>query len=143
MERQAPYTLSQTEQADLPARIQAVLKLHRGAQNAITGLKIARLLGYRSDRKIRLVIQDLIASGHAIAASVSQPVGYYLIETPKEAKSYSAVLRSRAVQTFKRMREFERAAQIVFAIPPEPFQPNLFPIDTAEAMRQADDNEMW
>ena len=143
MERQAPYKLTQTEQADLPAKIQAILKNHSGAQHAITGLKIARLLGYRSDRKIRVVIQSLIASGHAIAASVGQPVGYYLIETPGEARAYAAVLRSRAVHTFKRMREFEMAAQLVFAIPPEPFQPTLFSIDTAEAMRQADDNEMW
>jgi hypothetical protein len=127
VERQAPYTLSQTERADLPARIQAVLKHHQGAQNAITAIRIARLLGYHDDRKVRLAIQALITSGHAIAANVSKrPLGYYLVQTPEEAKAYSRTLRSRAVQTFKRMRAFELAAQRVFAIPPEPFQPALF-----------------
>ena len=130
MERPSPYKLSQTEQAGLPAQIQAILKHHRGAQHAITAIRIARQLGYHDDRKVRLAIQALITSGHAIAANVSKkPLGYYLVQTPEEAKAYSRTLRSRAVHTFKRMREFEMAAQLVFAIPPEPFQPALFEME--------------
>lgn len=140
METRANYTLTRIEEKDLPDRIMAILSEHRGSGNAITGLRIAKRLGYRNDRKVRLVIQQLIAEGKPIAASVSEPVGYYLVQTRDEAEAYAAVLRSRATKTFERMRDFQRAIEVEFGVP---YQPFLLPVDIIEAIRQSDEREMW
>jgi hypothetical protein len=119
------------EERDLPALITAILEQHKGSANAITGLRIAKQLGYRNDRQVRLVIQGLIADGRPIAASVSDPVGYYLVQTREEAEAYAAVLRSRAVKTFERMRDFQAAIKNEFGIP---LQPLLLPVDALEVI---------
>ena len=139
MERRATYTLSQTEEADLPAKVTAILERHT-SRNPITGKCIARLLHYRDDRKVRIIIQRLISEGKPIAASVRAPMGYYLISSPKEAEDYVATLRSRASKTFRRLHDVQQAVKKSFGVP---YQPLLFPIDTAEVMRQADENETW
>jgi hypothetical protein len=145
METKAAYTLTQVEERDLPARIMEMLSEHKGIGNAITGLRIARRFGYRNDRKVRMVIQQLIAEGKPIAASVSEPVGYYLVQTRDEAEAYEAVLRSRATKTFERLRDFQRAINNEFGVPLQPFliPVDTGPIDTAQAIRDADAREMW
>jgi hypothetical protein len=140
MEPKVHYTLTKVEERNLPTRIMEILGEHKGIGNAITGIRIARRFGYRNDRKVRLVIQQLIAEGKPIAASVSEPVGYYLVQTRDEAEAYAAVLRSRATKTFERLRDFQRAIKNEFGVP---YQPILLPVDTAEAIRNADANEMW
>jgi hypothetical protein len=83
-------------------------------------------LGYKDDRKVRMVIQQLIADGHPIAASTtSKTVGYYLVETRQEAEAYAASLRSRAVKTFERLRDFERAVEKTYGVPYQPLLLNL------------------
>jgi hypothetical protein len=114
--------LTEIEAKEIPERLIDILTRHKGVRNAITGAKLSRMFGHRNDRKIRMVIQQLIADGKPIAASVSDPVGYYLVETPQEAEAYEAVLRSRAVKTFERLHDFQRAAKNEFGIP---FQPAL------------------
>jgi len=141
MQRQAPYILTKVEERDLPASIMEILGEHKGSCNAITGIRIARRLGYRNDRKVRVVIQRLIAEGKPIAASVSEPVGYYLVQTREEAEAYAAVLRSRATRTFERLHDFQRAIEQEFGVAYQPFL--IPPVDTAEAIRQADEREMW
>lgn len=116
------YALTDKEAAAIRDQVMVILRAHRGSGYPITGLRIARKIGHRSDRKVRIVIQQLIADGEPIAASVSEPVGYYLIETSDEAEAYAAVLRSRAVKTFERLRDFQRAAKSKFGVP---FQPVL------------------
>lgn len=140
METKVHYTLTKVEEHDLPARIMEILGEHKGAGSAVTGLRIAKRLGYQNDRKIRVVIQQLIGEGKPIAASVSEPVGYYLVQTREEAEAYAAVLRSRAVKTFERMRDFQRAIESEFGVP---YQPVLLSVDTADAIRDADAREMW
>lgn len=133
METKEKYTLSQNE-ADLPARVLEILQLCKGARNAITAITIARRLGYLNDRKVRIAIQQLVHDGYPIAASVSDPLGYYIVETREEAEAYSLVLRSRATQTFNRMHDFQRAIQNKFGVP---FQPVLFGDETQEAQDAA------
>lgn len=139
MERQATYTLSKTEETDLPAKVAAILECHT-SRNPITGKRIAKLLNYRDDRKVRVIIQRLISQGKPIAASVRAPMGYYLITSPQEAEEYVATLRSRASKTFHRLHDVQQAVKKAFGVP---YQPLLIPIDTAEAIRAADENEMW
>lgn len=135
-------TLDRQEASELPARVMGILDHHRGSGNAITGLCIARMLGYKNDRLIRVVISQLIAEGKPIAASVSEPLGYYLVETEQEAEVYERVLRSRALRTFERLRDFQRAITQVFGIPYQPVLFSLDGMDPASVVRDADDNEM-
>lgn len=115
--------LTVDEAIAMPVRVLALLEHHRGAANPITGAEIAKALGQADDRKVRMVIQQLIADGHTIAASVGKLPGYYLIGTREEAESYMRVLKSRAVKTFERMRDIGRAVEREFGVP---YQPALF-----------------
>ena len=89
-------------------RVLALLSEHR-RQPALTGMEIARTFGFTSDRIVRVAIRELIAQGHPIAASVSEPMGYRLITDAHEAEIYERVLRSRALKTLERLRDFRRA----------------------------------
>jgi len=126
MGRNAHNTLTVAEERDLPTEIMAILERHKGIGNAITGIQIARRFGYCNDHKVRLAIQQLIADGKPIAASVSEPVGYYLVQTRAEAEAYEAVLHSRAIKTFERLRDFRRAIEETFGVP---YQPVLISVD--------------
>lgn len=84
--------------------------LKRGKSNAITADRLAKLMGERNDRMIRIAIRGLIEDGEPIASSVTPPYGYYLIETLSEYEEYKAVLRARAIEDFKRLKAFKRAA---------------------------------
>lgn len=118
--------LGDKERQDISRTILGILSRHQGAGQAITGRQLSHLLGHRNDRKIRLVIQQLISDGQPIAASVSDPVGYYVIANREEAEAYVAVLRSRATKTFERLRDFQRAVEDRFGVP---YQPLLIDLD--------------
>lgn len=105
-----PFELTPTEERELPHRVMEILKEHRGSRCAITGAQMAKALGYKNDRAIRVCIEHLIADGVPVAASVHEPFGYYILQTREEAQVYEATLRSRAVKTLKRLKDFNRAA---------------------------------
>lgn len=88
--------------------------LRRGKENAITGGRLAQIMGEHGDRSIRLAIRELIEEGQPIASSVHPPYGYYIIETTEEYEEYKAVLRARAIDNFLRLRAFKRAAGQLF-----------------------------
>jgi len=85
--------------------------LRHGRQNAITGKELASRLGERDDRRVRLVIRDLIAAGHPIASAVNKPYGYFIANSPDEVTEYMNVLRSRLVEDAYRRRDFKRATK--------------------------------
>lgn len=87
-----------------------ILEKHQGKDSAIKGKDIACLLGQRSDRKARLIIRDLIEEGYPIASTVSDPKGYFMIQTIAEKDEYLAVLRSRLIEDALRRRDFKIAA---------------------------------
>jgi len=88
--------------------------LRHGKRQAITGERLAKLLGQRNDRQIRCLIRELIEEGKPIASSVHPPYGYYLVETVAEYEEYNAVLRARAIDNFSRMMAFKKAAVGIF-----------------------------
>lgn len=96
-------------------RCQAVMQhLHRGRALAIKGYEIARRLGYKDDRLVRIAIRQLIADGVPVASSVQEPQGYYIVESYQEALAYMAVLRSRLIEDALRRRDFKLAAYKYF-----------------------------
>jgi hypothetical protein len=124
--------VGEREAADLRRALKAILAEHVGAGRAITGARLARRLGQRNDRKIRMVIQALVEDGEPIAASTSEPAGYYVLATRDEAEAYVATLRSRAQWTFKRLRDFQRAVEARFGVP---YQPLLLDLDGGSEKR--------
>ena len=92
--------------------------LKHGRENAVTGKKLAKTLGYPSDRVIRLAIRELIADSVPIASSTVSPSGYFIIQNPEEATKYLAVLRGRLVEDAYRRRDFKQASRVIL----DPYQ---------------------
>jgi hypothetical protein len=57
----------------LKERLLNILQQHQGRDNPITGKELARLLNQNDDRKIRLLIRELIAEGVPIASATEAP----------------------------------------------------------------------
>lgn len=101
------FILTAEDRVKLRSRVLGMLKPSR--KNAITGKDIARAVGQRDDRKIRLIIRELIAEGVPVASSVSEPMGFYIVANGYEAANYIRVLKERIREDTARLRDFEAA----------------------------------
>ncbi len=108
-----------TVKVTLKAEVRSLLRY--GKKNARTGENIARVLGFKKDRTIRLAIREMTAEGLPIASSVTPPLGYFIASSQAEATHYINVLTSRLVNDAYRRRDFKRAARVLF----EPYQTEL------------------
>ena len=92
-------------------KFQVFKQLQRGRYKAIPGNLLAKRLGYKNDRAIRIAIRGLIADGIPVASSVIPPVGFFIAETREEVRQYIANIKSRLVEDAYRRRDFLRAAK--------------------------------
>lgn len=90
---------------------EVLYQLSHGKSKAVTGKLLAKRLGQKDDRTIRLAIRELIHDGVAVASSVGGPPGFYLIESREEAEEYMAALKSRLVEDALRRSDFKRASR--------------------------------
>ena len=109
-----PFILTAEDRAKLRSRVLTLIKT--GHRNAITGRDIAHAIGQSDDRKVRLIIRELIAEGVPIASSVSEPMGFYIVANEHEAADYMRVLKERIREDTVRLRDFEAACH-EFQIP--------------------------
>jgi hypothetical protein len=114
-EARAPYTLTPVEARELPGRILAALLECRARRERITGAQLARRFGYRNDRKVRVVIGQLILKGHLILSSVRAPHGYYLGETKTEIEAYIATEFSRIREQHARIKAIQANAARLYS----------------------------
>lgn len=112
-----PFVLTETQREHLPRLVYAELARHRGHRQAVTGRELAATLGHRDDRAIRLAIRELIREGIPVAASVTEPMGFYLCSTRDEAVRYMTTLQARADEALARLRDFQEAVAKSFDIP--------------------------
>ena len=91
------------------SRLLTILQRHHGKDRAITGKRIAHMLGYQDDRVIRHRIRELISQGVPIASATQPPYGYFIAESPQEAEHYMNQLKSRLVEDAYRRRDFKKA----------------------------------
>jgi len=112
-----PFIL--TAEDRLKLRRQVLNSLGRGKGRAIRGKDLARRLGQPDDRKIRLMIRELIDEGVPIASSVSEPMGFYIVANEIEAADYIRVLEGRIREDTARLAAFNKACS-EFAIPEQP-----------------------
>ena len=109
-----PFILTAEYRIRLKSQVLAALKT--GRANAITEKDIAHALGQSDDRKIHLVIRELISEGVPIASSVSEPMGYYIVANEHEAADYIRILKERIREDMARLRDFGAACH-EFSIP--------------------------
>lgn len=93
----------------LKAQVRGLLR--HGKENARKGQDIAKVLGFRNDRIIRLVIRELIASRVPIISSVHPPYGYYIADNPEEVTEHLGELRHRALEVLGRYRDLKLASR--------------------------------
>lgn len=91
-------------------------RLKRGRRNALRGKELARELRQPDDRKIRLVIRELISEGVPVASAVSEPMGFYIVANEHEAADYIRVLKERIREDTARLQDFEKAVSD-FSVP--------------------------
>ena len=102
-----PFIL--TAQDRIRLRNKVLRSLGKGRSNAIRGKDLAHQLGERDDRKIRLVIRELISEGVPVASAVSEPMGFYIVANEYEAADYIRVLKERIKEDSARLQDFEKA----------------------------------
>lgn len=102
-----PFILTAEDRVKLHKKVLACLS--RGKRNAIRGKELAIRLNQTDDRKIRLIIRELIAEGIPVASSVSEPMGFYLCANENEALDYIRVLKDRIREDSARLKDFEKA----------------------------------
>lgn len=95
---------------DLKTDVRRILFNHHGRENAVTGLAIARRLGYRENRAVRRAIRELINEGVPIASVTMPPAGYFIVTTKEEADRYLQHLRDLLIEDAKRRRDFKKCA---------------------------------
>lgn len=101
---------------DLRTELKNILMRHEGPQRAITAGELARMLGYKNDRIIRLAIRQLIKGdgdgnrGMPIASSTENSPGYFIITSRQQADEYALSIRRRLIEDALRRRDFRRAA---------------------------------
>ena len=102
-------------QASLKAQVLVLIEQHQGWEDAIKSGVIAELFGYKDDRVIQIAVENLIAEGNVIAASVKQDaktgqvMGYYVPVNDEQEQDYKHQLRGRAIGNYIRYRNFKRA----------------------------------
>ena len=112
LKEQIPMKLTGDDRRTIRGKLLSILITHcKGRVNAFTGKQLAYQLDQHDDRKIRLVIRELITEGHPIASSVSPPAGYYIVLERKEAEGYINVLKARINEDQNRLRDFQIAVR--------------------------------
>jgi len=95
------------QRVSLKRELTEVIKRHQGRDRAITGMELAKMLNQRDDRKIRILIRELIEGNLPIASCSS---GYFIPVTYQEAQEYADSLKGRLIEDALRRRDFRRAA---------------------------------
>lgn len=109
-----PFLLTSNDRVRFKKTILESLRF--GKRSAIKGSELARVLGERDDRRVRVAIRELIAEGKPIASSVTEPMGYFIVSNEFEAVDYIRVLNERIKEDTSRLEDFKKAV-CNYAIP--------------------------
>jgi len=101
--------------SEFKAELRKVFRRHTGQNQAITGRELAGMFGCHDDRRIRVVIRELITEGLPVASSTESPAGYFVVSNRREAEKYAAGEKSRLIEIALRRRDFCRGAALHLA----------------------------
>ena len=96
---------------DFKTQIKEILQRHEGRDRAITARGLSDITG-QPDRRVRLVIRELIKEGMPILSSTESPAGYFLPSNWHELNECAASLRGRLIEDAKRRRDLLRAGAL-------------------------------
>jgi len=95
------------QRVSLKRELTEVIKRHQGRDRAITGMELAKRLNQRDDRRIRILIRELIEEDLPVASCGK---GYFIPNSYQEAREYADSLKGRLIEDALRRRDFRRAA---------------------------------
>ena len=96
---------------DVKSQLKAILERHEGRSQAIPSRELTAITG-AEDRKVRLIIRELIKEGLPVASSTETPAGYFLCSSWEEARSYANSIKNRLIEDALRRRDFRRSADL-------------------------------
>lgn len=96
---------------DLKSQLKRILQRHEGRGQAITARELAAVTGY-DERRVRLVIRELITDGLPVASSTESPAGYFMVATWEEAHRYAESIKGRLIEDAIRRRDFRRSVAL-------------------------------
>jgi len=103
---------------DIKSELESILIRHEGRARAIKAQELAQMMGFTDcegnggNRKVRLIIRDLIDKGLPIASSTEAPAGYFLVNNWQEVTQYADSIKGRLIEDAIRRRNFRRAAAL-------------------------------
>lgn len=90
--------------------------IRKGRANARQSREVAGILDI-PERRVRLIIRDLISHGHPILSDTKPPAGYFIAATWTEVMACAANLKTRGLEDLRRRHDILRAARD--KVPPE------------------------
>lgn len=95
--------------------------LQKGKHSAVSGKLLAKRLGERDTRQLRLAIIELIEQGYPICGTAKPPHGYYIAETPEECQECLDQLMSYLKMIAQHHKYLLRASRVLL----DPYQIKL------------------
>lgn len=99
---------------DLKQQVKGILTRHVGRHHAITARELAGITA-QPERRVRLIIRELISGGLPIMSSTEGPAGYFLPCNWHEVTECTASLKGRLIEDAKRIRDIKHAAEAYLA----------------------------
>ncbi len=90
-------------------KVLIILCRHEGRNQAIRSSIISGMVGV-PERKVRLIIRELITQRHCILSATDSPPGYFMAADWAEVMAYAKALRKRGIEDLRRRRDILRAA---------------------------------
>ncbi len=92
-------------------QLKSILLRHEGRVQAIKAQELAEIVQC-DERKVRLIIRELIAEGLPVASGTEPPAGYFVVNTWQEASQYAQSIKGRLIEEAIRRRDFRRSAAL-------------------------------
>ena len=115
MKKAFDYGQEKQQAQRMEEKLLEILRAHVGHRSAIEARELARLLGERGDRRVRIAIATLRKRGYLILSSVGKPPGYFMAATYGEWQEFRRNMRSRALDILETDAAMLGAAEAQFS----------------------------
>jgi len=102
---------------EIKTYLKGILEHHKGRGMAISARELADVLaikGSDADRRIRLMILELIWEGLPVLATPQEPAGFFLADTWEEYHEYDRQMKSRIAESAKRRVQVKKNVYAYF-----------------------------
>ena len=96
---------------EIKPRLKGILSNRQGRARAITRRELRNTLGYKNDRKLRLIIAELRAEGLPVLFATQKPAGYYVPATWDELRAGLDSFRSYIIDLCVQRARIKKAGE--------------------------------